>query len=900
MGNWLRKGMRLCATAAVLWLSATPAMSAPLSLTDSDARLSPYSHLSYFCTSPEASPLINELTQNIKGWPWQAHGPEVPNHGYTSQVCWYRLTVLNQTSEADWTLGLGFPLITLVDAYLTNPEGEVITQYREGGDLPYSLRQTRTLAFAFKLELPSESTRDILLRLDTANLQLPLVLMASDRFAEYQTIITVIHSLFLGGMLVMILYNMLLYVSLRESAWLPYVCWATLITFLQITLLGFGPRFLWPNHPDLSTIAIEVILSGLLIAAPWFVNRFLNLARWTPRLATLLWYHAAAGALMLLAIPFIDRISLMTIQLITLLSLAIAAVSAVIASHDRSPEEKPEVRGFIVAWGCFVVGGFVLILNKLGVLPRTLFTEYLLELGSFLAVALLSRAVAAQINRLKAEKARAEAMSQAKSDFLATMSHEIRTPMNGVLGLADLLRHTPLNTQQEQYVDTIYQSSQVLLTVINDILDYSKIEAGKLHIEQIETSLEQLVGDCLALHAPRVIHKPVRLWCEMDHMVPDSVMTDPLRIKQILNNLLSNACKFTEKGDVILRVCLNESQLKFEVQDSGIGLSLDEQQRIFGSYEQAGTTTTHRYGGTGLGLAISKRLVELMGGAIGVSSHTGLGSCFWFTLPMATAQNSPGENRLHGRTLGILTSDTTLGESLSAWAQRWGMCVITSQTSHSLNSAQLDVLLLGPDHADNHLDLALPSDPQRLIAWPMAAMPLPGRTPVIELPLHPSQLKHMLKTLLKETETPQPAGITPVPVCMTGLKVLIAEDNAVNQLVLTSLLKSIGIEATVVDNGAEAVSRVTSAPSEWDIIFMDTEMPVMDGHSATRNIRSWELATASCPSWIIAISAHATPDRIQEARTAGVSDYLGKPVTRLQVLEALREALRQRTQMIAG
>ncbi len=158
----------------------------------------------------------------------------------------------------------------------------------------------------------------------------------------------------------------------------------------------------------------------------------------------------------------------------------------------------------------------------------------------------------------------------------------------------------------------------------------------------------------------------------------------------------------------------------------------------------------------------------------------------------------------------------------------------------------------------------------------------------------------MLKTLLKETETPQQAGITPVPICMTGLKVLIAEDNAVNQLVLTSLLKSIGIEATVVDNGAEAVSRVTSALSEWDIIFMDTEMPVMDGHSATRNIRSWELATASYPSWIIAISAHATPDRIQEARTAGVSDYLGKPVTRLQVLEALREALRQRAQMIPG
>lgn len=899
MRVWRRNGLGLMAAVGMV-LAAALAQAATLPLLAGHDSYRPYEQLRYFCSAAATAPDITALRSNLEGWPWRAGGPGVPNHGYTTQICWYRLAVINQNhASRDWVLDLEYPLITKMDLWLLDDRQQALTHYREGADLPYGQRTTHTLAFAFALELPLQAPREILMRFDTPNLQLPMVLMPTRVFSEYDAYSTVIHSLLLGGMLVMILYNLLLYTSLREAAWLPYVCWAALITALQVVLQGFGIRFLWPDQPFMLTVAIEVTLTAIVVIAPWFVIRFLNLGKWTPRLARLLWAHSVAGVVLMLLLPFIGRTSFLMLGMLVILSLSATAGIAVLTSHDRSEAEKPEVNSFIMAWACFLVGAFLLVLNKLGVLPRNLFTEHLLEVGSFLAVALLSRALAAQINRLKAEKTRAEALSQAKSEFLATMSHEIRTPMNGVLGLSDLLRHTPLNAQQSQYADTIYQSSQSLLTVINDILDYSKIEAGKLSLERIDTSLEQLLGDCVALHTPRVVDKHLALWVMLQPDVPAVIHTDPLRLKQILNNLLSNACKFTDTGAVSLRVSVDSGSgstplwLRFEVEDSGIGLKPEEQQRLFRSYEQAAAGTSRQYGGTGLGLAICKRLVELLGGEIGVNSQPGR-TCFWFTLPVTAVAAPVAASGLAGKRLCIVSGEPVFVSHVQGWAERWGMLVVVSNdnTGLSTDMPPCEVLLLGPDFAGEHDHLHADDGPSLLLAWPMADPSLTGRAGVVELPLHPPQLKSLLLTTARAELAPVEEQVASNGNGLGGLRVLVAEDNTVNQLVIVSLLNSLGVSAAVVGNGEQALAAVTSAPGHWDIVLMDTEMPLMDGHEATRRIREWEKKEEQKACWIIAVSAHATPDRIREARTAGVDDYLSKPVTRAQVLEVLRHAMR--------
>jgi signal transduction histidine kinase/ActR/RegA family two-component response regulator len=887
----------------VLFFAALPAPASVLTLEAGHDRYQPYPQLRHFCMPPSAAPDIEALRQDPGRWPWRASGPAVPNHGYTTEVCWYRLALSNHSHAArDWVLGLDYPLITLVDLWLLDEERQVLTHYREGADLPYDQRSLQTLAFAFAVELPPQAPREILMRFETPNLQLPLVLMPAREFSEYSALVTVIHSLLLGGMLVMILYSLLLYTSLHESAWLPYVCWATVITALQVVLQGFGTRFLWPDQAHVLTIAIEATLAVIVMIAPWFVIRFLNLGRWTPRLSRLLWAHSVAGVVLLLLLPWMGRTPLLILQMLVIFSLSLTAGIAILLSHDRSEAEKPELNGFIVAWACFLFGSILLVLNKLGIVPRNLFTEHLVEVGSFLAVALLSRALAAQINRLKAEKSHAEALSQAKSEFLATMSHEIRTPMNGVLGLSELLRHTPLTEQQSQYADTIYRSSQSLLTVINDILDYSKIEAGKLGLEHIDTSLEQLLGDCVALHAPRIVDKQLALWVRMDPAVPAVVHTDPLRLKQILNNLLGNACKFTERGAIHLRVSLQAEGegahpvLRFEVEDSGIGLSPDEVRRLFRSYEQAAAGTSRQYGGTGLGLVISKRLVELLGGRIGVSSQPGR-TCFWFTLPVVAVAASEPVPGLAGKSLCVASGDPVLVSHLATWAGRWGMAVQSlDHVDPSAPTPACDVLLLGPDQSAEAGRPARENGAALLQAWPLAQPLLPGAMKVLELPLHPLQFRSLLLSSLRAEPAPSADPVDGQGNGLGHLRVLVAEDNVVNQLVIVSLLNSLGIKVSVVENGALALAAVTAAPGQWDVVLMDTEMPQMDGHVATRRIRDWEGQEGHSPCWIIALSAHATPDRIREARAAGVDDYLSKPVTRAQVLEALRHSLRVRPQ----
>jgi two-component system sensor histidine kinase/response regulator len=590
-----------------------------------------------------------------------------------------------------------------------------------------------------------------------------------------------------------------------------------------------------------------------------------------------------------------------------------AAMSStdVILFKNRIDYIYPEYRDYVLR----INNGILLVLERqrqnIDILKTAILASALIAFGSAALAYVLMRNRKKIFLELEASRELADSNSRAKSEFLSNMSHEIRTPMNAIIGLSYLALKTSLTPSQRDYLNRIQVSSQHLLGIINDILDFSKIEAGKLSMERVEFEIEKVLDNVANLIAEKASAKGLELIFEMDKSVPSRLLGDPLRLGQILINFANNAVKFTEHGEIDIHVRVEEDSgsdvlLHFEVKDTGIGIAEDHKGALFRSFQQADGSITRRYGGTGLGLAITKNLAEMMGGQVGFESELGRGSLFWFTARLGKAQESPRSYLprpdLRGRRVLVVDdneharvaiSDMLASMTFLVTAVDSGIAALEAMRNQPPEESTFDIVFLdwqmpemnGIQTAKRVKALGLSPPPHMVIITAygreeiMREAQQVGVEDVLIKPVTASILfdtaMHLLgANRLERRSAPEDVSTSAENLAgLRGAKVLLVEDNELNQEIATEILEAAGCAVSLAMDGAQAVGMVRVA--DFDLVLMDVQMPVMDGLIATREIRALH-GRSAMP--IIAMTANAMAEDRERCLAAGMDDYITKPI----------------------
>jgi signal transduction histidine kinase len=892
-----------CATASAM-------LSAPLNNPELRLSLGPYTA---YVEDPSGSLSAEQVNALADSRFTRVQGVHT-NLGKNDSIWWLKVSLNNLQPQAlAGYLEINYPLLDHLQVFVQSADRA--WQMQESGDrYVFAQRPVQVRNFWFPLQVPPGDTTVLIRVQTTSTLFVPLYFSTYLASAAAHEGLNLFNGAFYGVLFAMFCYNLFLYLSLRESAYFWYLVYNFSAVLMGLSYDGLLFKLL-PNQVLLEALSTHGLMYLLCLSAIQFSRHFLHTQQHFPRADACLRLLMLLSALGLVSLPLISYTSW---SILASLTVSVVSLSLIICGLYVWRCGLRYGSYYSVAWAVLLCAFFQATAGSLGFETLGAYNDTVVRIGVIIELITLSIGLADRINSLKEEGFQsrqaaelAASDSQAKSRFLAKMSHEIRTPLNGVLGMLQLLKETPLNHSQRFYVDTIASSGGSLIKVINDILDYARIESGKLSLEYIEFDLEELISETFSLFTAQALDKHLALYISLESGIPRYVHGDPTRLKQVLLNLLSNALKFTAVGHVALNVSRRsdaEGQLHlvFAVSDSGIGINDQALDKLFESFAQGDSSTTRRYGGSGLGLAISKELVEMMGGRIEVQSTPNQGSRFVFSVPNAikSLASDPLYELLKGRT-ALLSSLDGLGlDALSRLLGRWGMRTERCQNPDALRS-YLEEFAIPP------LLVLMAPWPGPITSWLDGVRPLLQAQQRVLLLCSPEQSQHLPEAeQLQLLALPQPLAINALRVALHQLytqstpstanapsqqrlsgteppSILVAEDNSVNQLVVQGLLKKRGYSVRLVSNGLAALYEYQRDPSATQLILMDCEMPKMDGFEATRQIRRFEQQLNLSAVPIIALTAHILDEHRQHSRESGMNDFLGKPLDSAKLYHTL-------------